>query len=70
MHLKLILLLAYAVVFSNGGIIPTIAQDLHRQNIENVVDGAIRAANLNYEAITAIATTVKPGKIDFSAFKL
>lgn len=47
---------------SNGGIIPTIAQDLHRNHIEDVVENAIKAANLTYNDITAIATTVKPGR--------
>lgn len=46
---------------SNGGIIPPIAQDLHRQNIESVVDSALKSANISFSEINAIATTVKPG---------
>ncbi|XP_056648288.1 tRNA N6-adenosine threonylcarbamoyltransferase, mitochondrial [Diorhabda sublineata] len=46
---------------NNGGIIPPIAQDLHRNNIENVVNEAIKAANVSIKDVNAIATTVKPG---------
>ncbi|XP_063901393.1 tRNA N6-adenosine threonylcarbamoyltransferase, mitochondrial-like [Zophobas morio] len=46
---------------ANGGIIPPFAQDLHRQNIENVVNTAIEQANIRFEDLHAIATTVKPG---------
>jgi N6-L-threonylcarbamoyladenine synthase len=49
------------VHLNNGGIIPPIAQDLHRQNIENVVNTAIKRANVSFEDLSAIATTVKPG---------
>ncbi|KAF5297707.1 hypothetical protein FQA39_LY12038 [Lamprigera yunnana] len=45
----------------NGGIIPPIARDLHRTNIENVVDEAVKAANVAIDDIEAIAVTVKPG---------
>ncbi|XP_049822164.1 tRNA N6-adenosine threonylcarbamoyltransferase, mitochondrial isoform X2 [Aethina tumida] len=46
---------------SNGGIIPPIAQDLHRQNIEDVVNEAVTQAGISFKDIDAIATTVKPG---------
>lgn len=49
------------VFFSNGGIIPPIAQDLHRQNIEVVVKEAIQSSNLTFNDINALAVTVKPG---------
>ncbi|KAF5282807.1 hypothetical protein FQR65_LT02804 [Abscondita terminalis] len=45
----------------HGGIIPPIAQDLHRQNIEDVVNDALKAANITCNDVDAIATTVKPG---------
>ncbi|KAG5891069.1 hypothetical protein JTB14_005706 [Gonioctena quinquepunctata] len=51
----------HLVHLNNGGIIPTIAQDLHRKNIENVVEKAITSANISFDDIDAIATTVKPG---------
>ncbi|RZC36577.1 tRNA N6-adenosine threonylcarbamoyltransferase, mitochondrial, partial [Asbolus verrucosus] len=44
---------------ANGGIIPPIAQDLHRQNIENVVETAVSRANVTFKDISAIATTFK-----------
>lgn len=46
---------------SNGGIIPPIAQDLHRKHIENVVNTAVKNSNISFSDITAIASTVKPG---------
>lgn len=49
---------------SNGGIIPPIAQDLHRQNIEDVVNEAVTQAGISFKDIDAIATTVKPGTIN------
>lgn len=49
-------------IFSNGGIIPPIAQDLHRKNIERVVNEALHNAGVSFSEINAIATTVKPGK--------
>lgn len=45
----------------NGGIIPDIAQDLHRQNMEPVVTSTLQASNFSINDITAIAVTVKPG---------
>lgn len=45
----------------NGGIIPPLASDLHRNNIEKVVDNALQSANMSVNDIDAIATTVKPG---------
>ncbi|KAK4879553.1 hypothetical protein RN001_007699 [Aquatica leii] len=45
----------------HGGIIPPIAQDLHRENIDNVVNEALKAANITCNDVDAVATTVKPG---------
>lgn len=47
--------------FSNGGIIPPIAQFLHRQNIENVVNSALNQSGISIDDLSAIAVTVKPG---------
>ncbi|XP_047020395.1 probable tRNA N6-adenosine threonylcarbamoyltransferase, mitochondrial [Helicoverpa zea] len=44
-----------------GGIIPDIAQDLHRIHIEPTVSKTLDKANLTMEDITAIAVTLKPG---------
>ncbi|XP_050418470.1 tRNA N6-adenosine threonylcarbamoyltransferase, mitochondrial isoform X1 [Patella vulgata] len=44
-----------------GGIIPIIARDLHKQNIANVVDEAIKNAKLSNQDIEAIAVTTEPG---------
>ncbi|CAH1998363.1 unnamed protein product [Acanthoscelides obtectus] len=52
----------HLIHLNNGGIIPPIAQDLHRKNIERVVEEAVDAANVQFEDISAIATTVKPGR--------
>lgn len=49
------------VHLNNGGIIPPVAEDLHRQNIAKVVDNALRESNLQFSDIAAIATTVEPG---------
>lgn len=44
-----------------GGIIPPVAQDLHRQNIERVVAESFSKANLTPNDIDAIAVTNRPG---------
>lgn len=44
-----------------GGIIPPLAQNMHRKNIEKVVNDAINRAKIKFDDIDAIATTVKPG---------
>ncbi|EFN64479.1 Probable O-sialoglycoprotein endopeptidase 2 [Camponotus floridanus] len=44
-----------------GGIIPTIAGNMHRQQITAVCEDALRSANLRLRDIDAIATTTKPG---------
>lgn len=49
--------------FSYGGIIPPIAGDLHRQNIERVVNEAFTKANLTPNDVDAIAVTNRPGLV-------
>ncbi|XP_076603551.1 tRNA N6-adenosine threonylcarbamoyltransferase, mitochondrial [Chaetodon auriga] len=44
-----------------GGIIPTVAQQLHRENIERVVGEALQRSNVDASQLSAVATTVKPG---------
>lgn len=45
----------------NGGIIPDVAQDLHRTYIEPVVAETIKNSKLSINNIAVIAVTVKPG---------
>lgn len=45
----------------SGGIIPTVAQRLHRENIEQVVREALQRSNVEPSQLSAVATTVKPG---------
>jgi len=47
--------------YSFGGIIPPVARDLHKQNIDSVVTQAIQQAQIELNKIDAIAVTVKPG---------
>lgn len=44
-----------------GGIIPTVAQQLHREHIERVVSEALTRSGVSPEQLSAVATTVKPG---------
>nr|XP_012154162.1 PREDICTED: probable tRNA N6-adenosine threonylcarbamoyltransferase, mitochondrial isoform X2 [Megachile rotundata] len=44
-----------------GGIVPTIAQIMHKNNITKTCEDALRNAGLKLKDIDAIATTVKPG---------
>ncbi|XP_034740866.1 probable tRNA N6-adenosine threonylcarbamoyltransferase, mitochondrial [Etheostoma cragini] len=44
-----------------GGIIPTVAQQLHRDNIERVVQEALERSGTDPSRLSAVATTVKPG---------
>ncbi|GLV41623.1 Threonyl-carbamoyl synthesis 4 [Carabus blaptoides fortunei] len=50
-----------SVHLNNGGIIPPIAQSLHREHIEDIVHEAVHSAGISFTDIDAIATTVKPG---------
>ncbi|XP_048390335.1 tRNA N6-adenosine threonylcarbamoyltransferase, mitochondrial isoform X3 [Stegostoma tigrinum] len=45
----------------SSGIIPTVAQKLHKEHIENVVQEAIDKSGVSPCELTAIATTIKPG---------
>ncbi|CAG08292.1 unnamed protein product, partial [Tetraodon nigroviridis] len=45
----------------SGGIIPTVAQQLHRENIERVVQEALERSRVDPGQLSAVATTVKPG---------
>ncbi|OXB60901.1 hypothetical protein ASZ78_009393 [Callipepla squamata] len=49
------------VHLKTGGIIPHVAQQLHRENIQQVVKEALRASGVPVNELAAIATTVKPG---------
>ncbi|KFP69285.1 hypothetical protein N310_05673, partial [Acanthisitta chloris] len=49
------------VHLQTGGIIPVVAQRLHRENIEQVVQEALRVSGVSVPELSAIATTVKPG---------
>ncbi|XP_060518694.1 tRNA N6-adenosine threonylcarbamoyltransferase, mitochondrial isoform X2 [Cylas formicarius] len=51
----------HLVHLNNGGIIPPIAWNLHRKNIEKTVNVAMENANLTFDKVSAIAVTVKPG---------
>ncbi|KAK9537888.1 hypothetical protein VZT92_005463 [Zoarces viviparus] len=44
-----------------GGIIPTVAQQLHREHIERVVQEALERSDVDPSRLSAVATTVKPG---------
>uniref|UniRef100_A0A182QZQ6 N(6)-L-threonylcarbamoyladenine synthase n=1 Tax=Anopheles farauti TaxID=69004 RepID=A0A182QZQ6_9DIPT len=44
-----------------GGIIPPVAQDIHRANIENVVRKTFELANIHPTDIDAVAVTNRPG---------
>ena len=44
-----------------GGVVPELASRAHQQNIIPVVDAAIKKANIQKEAINAIAFTQGPG---------
>ncbi|XP_023238190.1 probable tRNA N6-adenosine threonylcarbamoyltransferase, mitochondrial [Centruroides sculpturatus] len=45
----------------NGGIIPTFAKYLHRNEISKIVQSALDKSNITLKDVSAIATTVKPG---------
>lgn len=46
---------------SFGGIIPPVAADMHRQNIEPVVNSALKTSGLTISEVDAIAVTNRPG---------
>ncbi|XP_050669032.1 tRNA N6-adenosine threonylcarbamoyltransferase, mitochondrial-like [Leptidea sinapis] len=44
-----------------GGVNPTVARDLHRDNIELAVSTAIQNSKIEVQNVNAVAVTVKPG---------
>ncbi|KAJ6665236.1 hypothetical protein lerEdw1_004285 [Lerista edwardsae] len=44
-----------------GGIIPPVARQLHEENIDRIVQQALRVSGVNVNELSAVATTVKPG---------
>ncbi|BHF64447.1 Probable tRNA N6-adenosine threonylcarbamoyltransferase, mitochondrial [Sparganum proliferum] len=44
-----------------GGVLPTIASQLHAENINRVVNTALQNADLSWKDLSAVAVTVKPG---------
>ncbi|KAJ7345540.1 hypothetical protein JRQ81_001490 [Phrynocephalus forsythii] len=50
-----------AVHLETGGIVPVVAQQLHRENIAQIVQEALSASGVRMEELSAVATTVKPG---------
>lgn len=48
-------------IYRTGGIIPTVAQQLHRESIEVVVHEALERSGVAPSQLSAVATTVKPG---------
>lgn len=49
------------VYFSTGGIVPVVAADLHRDNLQRVTDTALRESGLQLGDVDVIAVTVGPG---------
>ncbi|XP_037706102.1 probable tRNA N6-adenosine threonylcarbamoyltransferase, mitochondrial isoform X2 [Choloepus didactylus] len=49
------------VHLKTGGIIPPVAQQLHRENIQQIVQEALSASRVSPSELSAIATTIKPG---------
>nr|XP_060636454.1 tRNA N6-adenosine threonylcarbamoyltransferase, mitochondrial [Anolis sagrei ordinatus] len=49
------------VHLKTGGIIPPVAQQLHQENIERIVQQALSLSGVCMDDLSAIATTVKPG---------
>ncbi|XP_069841430.1 tRNA N6-adenosine threonylcarbamoyltransferase, mitochondrial [Dendropsophus ebraccatus] len=49
------------VHLKTGGIIPSVAQQLHKENIDRVVNEAVLSSGISLHEVSAIATTVKPG---------
>ncbi|XP_023416838.1 tRNA N6-adenosine threonylcarbamoyltransferase, mitochondrial isoform X2 [Cavia porcellus] len=49
------------VHLKTGGIIPPVAQQLHRENIQRIVQEALSSSRIPPSELSAIATTIKPG---------
>uniref|UniRef100_A0A4W2HG79 O-sialoglycoprotein endopeptidase like 1 n=1 Tax=Bos indicus x Bos taurus TaxID=30522 RepID=A0A4W2HG79_BOBOX len=48
-------------IILTGGIIPPVAQQLHRENIQRIVQEALSASEVSPSELSAVATTIKPG---------
>lgn len=53
----------FSLEYRNGGIDPAFAQEIHRANIENVVNESLVKANMTVADVDAIAVTNRPGNI-------
>lgn len=51
----------FVLLFRTGGIVPPVAQQLHRENIQRIVEETLSASSISPRDLSAIATTVKPG---------
>ncbi|OBS67826.1 hypothetical protein A6R68_03633 [Neotoma lepida] len=49
------------VHLKTGGIVPPVAQQLHRENIQRIVEETLSASRISPQDLSAIATTIKPG---------
>ncbi|XP_051009735.1 tRNA N6-adenosine threonylcarbamoyltransferase, mitochondrial [Acomys russatus] len=49
------------VHLKTGGIVPPVAQQLHRENIQRIVEETLSASSISPSDLSAIATTIKPG---------
>ncbi|XP_045874135.1 probable tRNA N6-adenosine threonylcarbamoyltransferase, mitochondrial isoform X1 [Meles meles] len=49
------------VHLKTGGIVPSVAQQLHRENIQRIVQEALSASKVCPSELSAVAATVKPG---------
>nr|XP_021499785.1 probable tRNA N6-adenosine threonylcarbamoyltransferase, mitochondrial isoform X1 [Meriones unguiculatus]XP_021499787.1 probable tRNA N6-adenosine threonylcarbamoyltransferase, mitochondrial isoform X1 [Meriones unguiculatus]XP_021499788.1 probable tRNA N6-adenosine threonylcarbamoyltransferase, mitochondrial isoform X1 [Meriones unguiculatus] len=49
------------VHLQTGGIVPPVAQQLHRENIQRIVEETLSASRISPHDLSAIATTIKPG---------
>ncbi|CAH6791603.1 Osgepl1 [Phodopus roborovskii] len=49
------------VHLKTGGIVPPVAQQLHRENIQRIVEETLSASSISPCDLSAIATTIKPG---------
>ncbi|MBZ3891098.1 putative tRNA N6-adenosine threonylcarbamoyltransferase, mitochondrial [Sciurus carolinensis] len=48
-------------IILTGGIIPPVAQQLHKENIQRIVQEALYTSGISPSELSAIATTIKPG---------
>jgi N6-L-threonylcarbamoyladenine synthase len=57
----LILVVCVNFYFRTGGVVPVVAADLHRDNLQRVMDLALEESGLQMEDVDVIAVTVGPG---------